>query len=274
MKTGATTYVFRYALGRAQSAPGLPDLLVKAKSAGLERLQICENARPLAVDPQGWTALARRAREIDLEIGLGCMTADSGTVHEYLDRLDAIEGSMLRIVMERAGDGPLSVDQIQAFLDRIVPELETRGVRLAIENHFDIPSRRLARAVAGYPRRWVGFCVDVANSLRNFEDCDAVLGLLGDRALCYHFKDYRIIGSNVGFSVIGAPFGEGSFNWGGALERILAKTPDPEIYLETWAPSTEDSDADESLEAEWLRMSINNFRRAVSSLSARSTEGR
>ena len=274
MKTGATTYVFRYILSRTQSAPGLPDLLDRARSAGLERLQICENARPLDVDPQGWRVLARHAREIDLEIGLGCMTADSGTVHEYLDRLDAIEGSMLRIVLERAGDGPLSADQIQAFLDRIVPQLETRGVRLAIENHFDIPSRRLARAVASYPRRWVGFCVDVANSLRNFEDCDAVLDLLGDRALCYHFKDYRIVGSNVGFSVIGAPFGEGSFNWRGALERILAKTPDPEIYLETWTPSTGDSAANEALDAEWLRMSINNFRLAVSGLSAQSTGGR
>jgi sugar phosphate isomerase/epimerase len=231
-----------------------------AKAAGLERLQVCENARPLSLDASGWTGLARYAREIDLEIGLGCMTLDPDTVREYLERVTAIGGSMLRIVLERAGAGPLSADRIQAFLDRIVPDLESRGVRLAIENHFDIPSRLLARAVAGYPRESVGFCVDVANSLRNFEDCDTVLNLLGDRAFCYHFKDYRIAGSNVGFSVIGTPFGEGLFHWRGAMERILAHTPDPEIYLETWTPSTGDAGVDESLEAEWLRTSIANFR--------------
>jgi sugar phosphate isomerase/epimerase len=231
-----------------------------AKAAGLERLQVCENARPLSIDPPGWAALARHAREIDLEIGLGCMTLDPGTVRAYLDRVTAIGGSMLRIVLERGGAGPLAADRIQAFLDRIVPELESRGVRLAIENHFDIPSRLLARAAAAYPREWVGFCVDVANSLRNFEDCGTVLDLLGDRAFCYHFKDYRIAGSNVGFSVIGAPFGEGLFDWRGAIGRILAHTPDPEIYLETWTPSTGDTAVDEPLEAEWLRTSIANFR--------------
>jgi hypothetical protein len=44
------------------------------------------------------------------------------------------------------------------------------------------------------------------------------------------------------------------------MERILAHTPDPEIYLETWTPSTGDAGVDESLEAEWLRTSIANFR--------------
>jgi hypothetical protein len=98
-----------------------------AKAAGLERLQVCENARPLSLDASGWTGLARHAREIDLEIGLGCMTLDPDTVREYLERVTAIGGSMLRIVLERAGAGPLSADRIQAFLDRIVPDLESRA---------------------------------------------------------------------------------------------------------------------------------------------------
>ena len=157
LKTGATTYVFRYALSRTPSAPGLPDLLDRARSAGLERLQICENARPLTLDPAGWTALARRAREIDLEIGLGCMTADPSVVREYLDRVTAIGGSMLRIVLERAGAGPVSVDRIQAFLDRIVPELENRGVRLAIENHL---------GVATLERRSIRWDKDVVDPVR------------------------------------------------------------------------------------------------------------
>ena len=258
-RIGATTYVFRYLLDSPR-APALAELLAMAKAAGLERLQVCENARPLSLSPAGWTALARHAGEIGLEIGLGSMTLDPATVGEYLDRVAAIGGSMLRIVLERAGAGPLSADRIQAFLDRIGPDLESRGVRLAIENHFDIPYRMLARAVAGYPRQSVGFCVDVANSLRNFEDCDTVLDLLGDRAFCYHVKDYRIAGSNVGFSVVGTPFGEGVFDWRSAIERILAHTPDPEIYLENWTPSSGDADADVSRDAEWLRTSIANFR--------------
>lgn len=268
IKTGATTYVFRYELSAAESAPRVADLLGKARSVGLERLQICENARPLAIDVAGWAAIERLARDLGIEIGLGCMTLDPGAVCEYLDRVAAIRGSMLRIVLERAGAGPLSVEQIRAFLDRIVPELESRDVRLAIENHFDIPCRILAQAVADYPRERVGFCVDVANSLRNFEDCDTVLDLLGDRALCYHFKDYRICGSNVGFSVTGAPFGEGLLDWRRLFRRIFAHTPSPEIYLETWTPSSGDQKADVSMDAQWLRTSLGNFRAAVRSLAS------
>jgi sugar phosphate isomerase/epimerase len=257
---GATTYVFRYLLGDAAKAPPLADLLRLARAAGLDRLQIFENARPLELGPSAWTELRRHAADLGLEISLGCLTLDPAVLCEYLDRTEALGARDLRLILESETGTPLSAGGIRAFLDRVVPALASRRVRLAIENHFAIPSRTLAEAAGAYPVETVGFCIDAANSLRNFEDWEKVFDLLGDRAVCYHLKDYRIAGSNVGFSVGGAPFGEGQIDARAILRRIFTKTPDPKIYLENWTPSTGDRENDIATDAWWLEKSIANLR--------------
>jgi len=257
---GATTYVFRYLLDGSGSAPPLMELLGMARAAGLERLQICENARPLDLALPEWPSLRKKGDQLGLELSLGCMTLDRQVVDRYLDRVEAVCGSLLRIVLERDGERPLTVAQIRSFLDRLIRSLERRSIRLAIENHFDIPSRILAEAVCEYPPERVGFCVDIANSLRNFEDTETVVGLLGERAFCYHLKDYVVCGTNVGFSVTGAPLGEGQAHITWALKHIFERSESPEIYLETWTPSTGDRQTDIYADARWLERSIANLR--------------
>ena len=58
----------------------------------------------------------------------------------------------------------------------------------------------------------VAFCLDSANSLRNFESIEQVWTLLAPRACMYHLKDYHVTGSNVGFAVSGAPAGAPIFS--------------------------------------------------------------
>lgn len=258
---GATSYVFRYLLHDASRAPQPDNLLVLARNAGLDALQICENARPLRMSAEEWADLARHASELGLRISLGCMTLEERTVIEYLDRVEAIGGDYLRIVLERDGTPRLTVGRIRQFLDAIRPHLEARKIRLAIENHFDIPSKILAEAATAYPPELVGFCVDVANSLRNFEDTDAVLESLGARAVCYHLKDYVVSGSNVGFTVSGAPFGNGRIDALPLLRRITREgEAAPEIFLETWTPTSGNWEHDVQEDAKWLAESIDAFK--------------
>lgn len=236
------------------------DFLALARDAGLERLQVCENARPLQLSCSDWESLRMRADELGLDITLGCTTLDVQVVMQYLDRMDAIGEVELRIVLEREGDRRVSSREIHEFLDSVVPILQKRGKRLAIENHFDIPCRTLAEAVQDYPEEAVGFCLDVANSLRNFEDLNAVFELLGPRALMYHLKDYRLTGSNVGFAVTGTPFGEGQIDRRKLLQHIFEHTPSPEMYLETWTPQTGDWGTDVATDSHFLAASIRNLR--------------
>ena len=176
---GATTYVFRYLIADASRAPGPHKLLEMAHAAGLERLQICENARPLDIPGPQWQELRRVAGNLGLEITFGCMTLDEDIVFGYLDRVQATGGCLLRIVLEREGEKALRIPQIRDFLDRLIPALQSRGVRLAIENHFAIPSKVLAEAVAPYSASTIGFCVDIqtrsgiSRTLSPFSICSA-----------------------------------------------------------------------------------------------------
>jgi sugar phosphate isomerase/epimerase len=137
--------------------------------------------------------------------------------------------------------------------------MQSAGMRLAVENHFDIASALLLDMASSYPTDVVGFCIDTANSLRSFEPPAQVLSLLGERAYCYHLKDYRVVGSMISFSVIGAPLGEGSLDLDGCLERIFRKRPVPPLFVETWTPDNGDRHRDIELEADWLRRSVKNL---------------
>jgi sugar phosphate isomerase/epimerase len=259
-KIGLTSYVFRYLLADVARAPGMWDFLAIARDAGAEQLQICENARPLDLSCSAWKSLRKRSDELGMEISLGCMTLDAQVVAQYLDRVQAIGGSQLRIVLELEGGGRISRGEVDEFLGAVVPCLEKRGMRLAFENHFDIPCRVLAEAVSEYPLEAAVFCLDVANSLRNFEDMDTVFGLLGSRASMYHLKDYRVTRSNAGFSVTGTPFGEGQIDRRNLFQRIFEHTRTPELYLETWTPQTGDWETDVASDAQFVAASIRNLK--------------
>jgi len=266
---GATSYVFRYLLSDPTRAPRLDDLLLLARKAGLESFQVCENARPLSASPKEWIQLARQANDLGLDLSLGCMTLDSEIIFNYLDRIEAIGGNYLRLVLEREGEPALTLERIRRFLDGIVPQLEARKICLAIENHFEIPSRLLAEATNAYPASLIGFCVDVANSLRNFEDTNTVLDLLNPRAICYHLKDYVVAGSNVGFAVSGAPLGEGRIGVRELIRRIRRNHKSmPQMFIETWTPVTGNWEVDVDKDAIWLAASIENLRKLVMSIDA------
>jgi len=266
---GATSYVFRYLLSDPTRAPRLDDLLLLARKAGLESFQVCENARPLSASPKEWIQLARQANDLGLDLSLGCMTLDSEIIFNYLDRIEAIGGNYLRLVLEREGEPALTLERIRRFLDGIVPQLEARKICLAIENHFEIPSRLLAEATNAYPASLIGFCVDVANSLRNFEDTNTVLDLLNPRAICYHLKDYVVAGSNVGFAVSGAPLGEGRIGVRELIRRIRRNHKSmPQMFIETWTPVTGNWEVDVDKDAIWLAASIENLRKLVMGIDA------
>lgn len=119
------------------------------------------------------------------------------------------------------------------------------------------------------PASLIGFCVDVANSLRNFEDTNTVLDLLSPRAVCYHLNDYVVAGSNVGFAVSGAPLGEGWIGAPGLLRRIRGISNSmPQTFIETWTPGTGLWPVDVDEDAQRLAAYIHNLRMLLADLEA------
>ena len=256
MRIGTTSFGFRYQLLDPALAPPLTSLIDQAAGAGLDMLQICENARPLELGEIEWQRLLGHARSAGVAIGLGCKTTRQDVFAAYLMRAAALPHRMLRLVFEEEEGAPPTREQVDRFLQRAAPQLEAAGVRLAIENHFDVPSRLLADAVRPYPVQLIGFCVDTANSLRNFESPEQVMELLGGRAFCYHIKDFQVAGHLLGFAVTGAPLGKGALKLDSLLARILEHNPEPDLYVENWVPASGNRDIDIGQDAAWLAQSL------------------
>ena len=261
---GTTSYGFRYQLLDERDAPSLPALVRQARAAGLGALQICENARPLQASDREWRDTIRAADDEGLALHVGCMTLDVEVLARYLDRASAIdEAGTVRIVLEdESGQAP-SRDRIERFLSAAAARATDVGMTLALENHFHVPCRTLREVAAPFPPDVISFCVDSANSLRNWESAEQVFDLLDERAAFYHVKDYQVRGSNVGFEVSGAPLGEGALDLAGCVDRMRARHEAPLVFLETWVPTTGDRQADTTREADWLARSLQAMQHAM-----------
>lgn len=260
MKIGTTSFGFRYAFLDPADAPTFVEMIRQAREAGVERLQICENARPLEVSKAGWREAVRCAADLGVEIQLGCKALKPEVVERYIGLASELSCHQLRIVMEDPDHHEHATrENATRLLEAIVPKLQSAGLRLAIENHFDISSTLLVELASPYPAELVGFCMDTANSLRSFEPSLEVLRLLHDRAYCYHLKDYRVVGSMISFSVVGAPLGEGDLDLDGCLRLIFENKPVPPLFVETWTPSENNRERDVTLDSEWLRLSVKNL---------------
>jgi sugar phosphate isomerase/epimerase len=263
MTIGTTSFGFRYQLLDPERAPPLTEIVDQAAELGLTSLQICENARPLDLTESQWDALVQRATAAGVAIGLGCKTTRMDVFAAYLARAAALRDPMLRLVFEEESGSPPGREQVDRFLANAAPALQNVGVRLAIENHFDVPSAMLAEAVQPYPRELIGFCVDTANSLRNFESPEQVMTLLAPRAFCYHIKDFIVSGHLLGFCVAGAPLGKGALKLDDLLERIFQQNSAPLLFVENWVPATGDRETDIGEDDAWLRDSLAALRSAA-----------
>ncbi len=263
VKIGTTSFGFRYLLQDARRAPPLLSLVKEARSMGLDCLQVCENARPLELSGAAWKDVVQCGLDVGLEIQVGCLTLSPEVFARYLDLSAAARGTTVRVVLENEGQGKPGRGEVLSFLDAVAPRLQAVGMKLAVENHFDIPCTTLAEAVQSYPASLVGFCMNTANSLRNFEAADYVLKLLGTRALQYHVKDYKVDGTNVGFSVSGAPLGTGDFDLPGFVGMVFDQYPASHFFIENWVPPSGDWDTDVMADRSWLDLSFSNLRRVL-----------
>jgi sugar phosphate isomerase/epimerase len=259
MKIGTTTFGFRYSFMDPANSPKLAEVVREVREAGVERLQVCENTRPLEMPKAEWQEARRCAADLGVEIQLGCKTLRPETVERYLRLAQDLSCNQLRIVTEEPPEHATR-DNVARLLEAIVPRMQAAGIRLAVENHFDIASALLLELASGYPPEVVGFCVDTANSLRSIESPREVVSLLRERAYCYHLKDYSIVGSLISFSVLGAPLGEGDLDLDGCLRVIFQNKPAPPLFVETWTPTEDNRQRDIALEADWLRRSVHNLR--------------
>jgi sugar phosphate isomerase/epimerase len=223
------------------------DVLVEAKQAGAEYVQLClHHVRDRSTAEL--TALARRAGDLDLgllasgdHLG-GARYGEDPSVgadraRAWLERAVAIGSPILRVCSgfyraDLAGQ-PGAIEAERAWmvdaLGGAVDDAAAADVVLAVENHSDFTAEEYVSMLLELDDDRVRVFLDLINPVSAFEDPEPVVRRLAPLAVAGHIKDYELVSIPTddgyhrrGFSVMWRYPGEGVVD----LPRLLAALGD------------------------------------------------
>lgn len=267
MKLGINTYAYMWSIGfegaRPQKPMGVFELLQKARDLGVRVVQVGPN---LPLDPLGNEGVDRLKTEAvagGLELEIGTRGLEPDHLRSQISLCGRLGATLLRTVPEVDGRTPPAGD-IPGYLRAVVPLLEDRGIRLAMENG-GIPARELAWAVEEAGSGSVGVVLDTANSLGIQEGWKYVTEVLAPHVMCLHVKDLtmRRVWHMMGFVGEGRPAGQGQLDIPWLLDKCRQSRHDFNVILELWPPQQATLEETIRLEHAWVAESIAFLRRYV-----------
>jgi sugar phosphate isomerase/epimerase len=258
---GLGSYAYRWSCGFRDRVPAQPlgpvGLVERAAALGLGLVQFADNIPLHRRAPAEIDALRDAAQERGVAVELGLAGFDGAALSAYLDLAGRLDARLLRVATD-AEDAREDAAAIAARLRAVLPAARDRGVRLALENHFFVPSPKLREIVERVDDPAVGVCLDVANSICAGEWPAETVALLAPFAINLHLKDYRIDPDpyGVGFRVVGAPLGEGVLDVAAVLAALRAGAGGLNVILEHWLPHPGGDDAAARAEDDWIARSV------------------
>jgi sugar phosphate isomerase/epimerase len=218
------------------------DVLVEAKQAGAEYVQLClHHVRDRSTGELG--ALAQRASDLDLrllasgdQLG-GARYGDDPSVgtdraRAWLERAVAIGSPILRVCSgfyraDLAGQpGAIAAERAWMVdtLGGAVADAAAAGVVLAVENHSDFTAEEYVAMLTELDDDRVRVFLDLINPVSAFEAPEPVIRRLAPLTVAGHIKDYELVSIPTddgyhrrGFSVMWRYPGEGVVD----LRRLL-----------------------------------------------------
>ncbi len=233
MRLGVSSFAYRYAaaglLAREGALAAALHVLERSSAAGAEVVQICDNIPldDLAADEIG--RLVDEAAGLDIALEAGTRGLDATALRRYLGLAGDLGSSALRLVLDSA-----DVAAIEAGLREALPAVRDSGLRLAVENHFDVPSLVLRRIIEDLGKPAVGVCLDTANSIALLERPLETAEALAPLALQAHIKDYVVERAPIGYHGTGRPLGEGWLDLEALAEVLAPRLADLDLYVELW----------------------------------------
>ncbi len=264
MNLGLGSYTFRWSIGHKGIAPEHPmtalDLLDVASRHGLRVVQYADNL-PLHLLPDSdLDLLARQASDDGIALEVGAQPFDVDHMGRYIEIGRRLDAKILRVALD-GPDAARPISELAAEFALLLPSARDAGIRIAIENHFNFPSRRLVDLLAAIDDDQVAVCLDVANSICAGEWPEETVSILASHAINLHLKDYVIVPDphGVGFAIHGCPLGQGRTN----CRAVMDAAPYPadmSVILEQWLPRGPDMAAVRRREHAWLEQSVSYAR--------------
>ncbi len=259
MKLGISSYTYTWSVGMPGYKPSRPwdelMLLQKAAELGVDCLQIADNLPLHGMEEKRLSGLKQAAENanIDLEVGARGMVPE--LLSRYIEIADLMGSPILRFVIDGPGFTP-SVEEVVTIIKGALPELERKGIRLAIENHERLTAREFLEIVQGSESELVGICLDSVNSMGAGEGIETITTFLAPYAFNLHIKEFIVERHPhmMGFSIEGRPVGQGQLPLGWMLEQLGPQCRS--AILESWTPPEATLEETMAKEEDWAKQSI------------------
>ncbi len=238
---GITSYAYRYHIGTPDFVPGEPmsaaGFLEAAHRLGCSSAQMCENLGFAALDREELLSIRDTAGRLGLSLEIGMRTLTEESLELHLALAGLLASRFLRIVLGTGSDYPEAepdrlAGRAVSILRNAVPWCEKNGVSIGLENHFDLPTRRLVEVVDQVGSGRVGLVFDTTNALGFGERPEETLALMGSRVMSIHLKDYRFQKVEAGYRIGGTVLGEGLLQDADILRTAFGLNPAASVLLE------------------------------------------
>jgi 3-oxoisoapionate decarboxylase len=249
MILGISSFTYGWAVGLEGYQPEKPmdekELLDIAIQFDLKCIQVGDNLFLHLIDIDRLDKFRKGVNNNNMRLEIGARGLTEEHLNTYIRLSEFFNAPLLRFVIDGADYSP-DLDTIVRLLKNVEPELKKRKLTLGIENHDRFKSREFAWIMDSVGSDYVGICLDCANSMGAGEGLEHVAEILAPYTVNLHIKDYHVIRLHhkMGFTVTGAPIGQGLLDLEFLMEKISVTKRCQSAILEQWVPpenSLEDS---------------------------------
>jgi 3-oxoisoapionate decarboxylase len=268
MKLGISSYSFPWSIGVDGGTAGHPmkgiDLLQYAHTKSIHYVQFGDNLPLHLLQEKELIDLKKNADDLSVQIQVGTRRLSVENVETYIAIATFFGTDFIRMVIDDADHHPGESEVIEIIKD-LLPQLEKAGVCLAIENHDRFPVQTLKHIIESTDPRWIGICLDTANSLGAGEGIGEVVACLAPYTINLHIKDFIIerVDHKMGFKVSGRVAGDGMLNIPWLVEALSEQGRCTTATLEVWSDPEETIDTTTAKEREWVEKSISYLKTII-----------
>jgi sugar phosphate isomerase/epimerase len=264
MRLGIGSWSFPWAIG----VPGYPQpaapldavgLLEKAKSLGVDLVQICDNYPLHTRSADELDQISRTAQDLGISIEVGTRGVEPNHLLRYLEIAIRLHATSVRTIV----DNP--ADPYREWIAQVLTDYTEAGVAIALETNEGLSVDAFAALVEALDSPYLGITLDTVNSLGREERTQDVVAKLARYAIIVHYKDYAIerVDHRMGFLVVGRPAGEGRVDAHWLLDSLTEAGRDPQVIVELWPPFLGSIEATIAQEERWVEKSVRYLRRLL-----------
>lgn len=241
MLLGISSFTYGWSIGIRSHMPERPlsatDLVQRAVDFGVGCLQIGDNLPLDRLPDSERRELKALLDKYGLRLEVGARGLTERRLKDYIEIATYFGAPLLRFVVDYDGYEPTPAEIIETIRGARF-NLHDAGLTLGIENHDRFKAVELSTVVRSIDDATVGICLDTVNSLGAGEDVARVLQELAPFTVNLHIKDFRIVRAvhNMGFTVTGAPAGQGMLDVPALVERLAGYGRCQSAVLEQWVP--------------------------------------